>query len=96
MIDWFNLAANALWILALAILLAILSYASWQASLQHEKLRAQLTRPGYGIYFDLAAVLFCLGMAGTSHQPWEIGLWGVLGVLFIANAVAGKFIKKSK
>jgi hypothetical protein len=94
MIDWFNLFANALWIVALAIVLAVVSYASWQASLQHEKLRAQLGRPVYGIYFDLAGVLFCLGMAGTSHKPWEIGLWGVLGLLFFANTVATRFIRK--
>jgi len=94
MIDWFNLAANALWILALAILLAVISYASWQASLEHEKLRSQLARPGYHRFFDLCAVLFCLGMAGTSRNGWEIGLWAVLAGLFVINAVAGKFFGK--
>jgi hypothetical protein len=94
MIDWFNLAANALWILALAIVLAVVSYASWQAALNHEKIRAQLARPGYQVYFDLAAVLFCLGMAGTSRRVWEISLWSLLAVLFIAQAVVGKFVHK--
>ena len=40
MIDWFNLAANSLWILGCAIALAVLSYASWQASLRREKIGA--------------------------------------------------------
>jgi len=94
MIDWFNLAANALWIIALAIILAVFSYASWQASLHHEKIRVQLARPGYQVYIDLAAVLFCLGMAGTSRRAWEIILWGGLAVLFIAQALVGKFVRK--
>jgi len=95
MIDWFNLAANALWIIGLAIALAVVSHASWQAALHHEKLRTQLARPGYQIYIDLAAVLFCLGMAATSRRVWEIILWGVLAVLFIAQAVVEKFFRKA-
>ena len=94
MIDWFNLVANALWILALAIALAVVSHASWQASLSHEKFRTRLGQPGYQRAFDLAAVLFCAGMAGTSRHLWEIILWGGLAVLFIAQAVVGKFVRK--
>jgi phosphoglycerol transferase MdoB-like AlkP superfamily enzyme len=94
MIDWFNLAANALWIIGLAIALAVVSHASWQAALQHEKLRNRLAQPGYQIYFDLAAVLFCLGMAATSRRLWEIILWSGLAVLFIAQAVVEKYVRK--
>jgi hypothetical protein len=94
MIDWFNLAANALWIIGLAIALAVVSHASWQASLHHEKLRSRLAQPSYQIFFDLAAVLFCLGMAATSRRVWEIILWGGLATLFIAQAVVEKFIRK--
>ena len=94
MIDWFNLAANALWIFGLAIALAVVSHASWQAAMQHEKLRARLSQPGYQIFFDLAAVLFCLGMAGTSHRVWEIIVWSGLAVLFIAQAVVERFVRK--
>ena len=96
MIDWFNLAANSLWILSLAMLLALISYASWQSSAQHTKLRAQLARPVYQRFFDWIGVLFCLGMAGTSHVGWEIGLWGLLGFLFVVNAVAAGFIHKKQ
>jgi hypothetical protein len=94
MIDWFNLAANALWIFGLAIALAVISHASWQASMYHEKLRSRLAQPGYQIYITLAAVLFCLGMAATSRQVWEIILWGGLAVLFIAQALFEKFARK--
>jgi small-conductance mechanosensitive channel len=94
MIDWFNLAANALWIIGLALALAAVSHASWQAAQHHEKLRTWLGQPSYQIYFDLAAVLFCLGMAATSRRVWEIILWSGLAVLFIAQAVVEKFVRK--
>jgi len=94
MIDWFNLAANALWIIGLAIALAVVSHASWQAALYHEKLRSRLAQPGYQMFFDLAAVLFCLGMAATSRRVWEIILWSGLAVLFIVQGVVEKFVRK--
>ena len=94
MIDWFNLVANALWIVGLAIALAVVSHASWQAALHHEKLRSWLAQPGYQIFFDLAAVLFCLGMAATSRRVWEIILWSGLALLFIAQAVVERFGRK--
>ena len=53
MIDWYNLFANALWIIALAVALATLSYASWEASLLHEKLRLRLRQAKYQIALDL-------------------------------------------
>jgi hypothetical protein len=94
MIDWFNLGANALWIFGLAIALAVISHASWQAALHHEKLRLWLAKPGYQRFFDLAAVLFCLGMAATSRRVWEIVIWCTLAVLFVVQALAVKFARK--
>jgi len=89
MIDWFNLAANALWILASANALATLSYASWRASQRGEKFGAILREFPYQVSFDLSGVLFCLGLAGASSKSWEIGCWLVLTALFIAHLVAG-------
>ncbi len=94
MIDWYNLAANALWILGLAIALAVISHASWQASLHHERLRLRLGQPGYQVFLDVAAVLFCAGMAATSRRVWEIILWSGLAVLFIAQAFFERFARK--
>ena len=95
MIDWFNLAANALWILACAIALATLSYASWAASLQHEKLRKILALPNYQISINLAGILFCLGLAGTSSKLWQSVLWLILMELFVALSVI-ELIRKRK
>ncbi len=82
MIDWFNLVANSLWILGCALALATFSYASWQASLYNEKLRQRLGQPGIQRSLDASGILFCAGLAATSKNTLEIGLWVVLGVLF--------------
>jgi len=82
MIDWFNLAANSLWILGCAVVLATISYARWEAVTKGEKLRSLLNAQRFQPPLNLAGVLFCLGMAGTSDVNWKIGVWLVLAVLF--------------
>jgi hypothetical protein len=87
MIDWFNIAANALWIVACAWALATFSYASWEASYYHEKLRQRLGRAGIQLSFSLAGALFCAGLAATSQGWLRIGVWVVLCLLFLAQAL---------
>ena len=82
MVDWFNLAANSLWILGCALALATLSYARWEASTKGEKLRSQLNSHHFQVPLNLAGALFCLGLAGTSDAVWEIVVWLILAVLF--------------
>jgi len=87
MIDWLNLISNSLWILGLVLALATLSYASWQASSNHEKsvrkeFRLALGRPSIQIAFNLAGVLFCAGLAATSIKIYEIVLWTILAIAF--------------
>ncbi len=45
MIDWAMVGANTLWILGLALGLATLSYASWDAWATHETFRQRLGKP---------------------------------------------------
>jgi hypothetical protein len=85
MIDWMGLAANSLWILGLAVALAALSYASWQAWQNKEKLRLRLASRGAQLAFNLAGVLFCAGLAAASQSWWQILLWAILGLLFLAQ-----------
>jgi hypothetical protein len=82
MIDWYNLLMNSFWIFACALALATLSYASWQASLTGEKFWKQLAQPGYQSSFNLAGLLFCVGLAGTSEIIWQRVLWLLLAVGF--------------
>ncbi|MFZ6028850.1 MAG: hypothetical protein ACOYYS_14130 [Chloroflexota bacterium] len=88
MIDWFNLLANSLWIFGLALALAVLSYASWQAALAHDKLRRYLELPHSRVLLNLAGVFFWLGLAATARAWWEIGLWLVVAVAFAVPLLA--------
>ncbi len=87
MIDWYNLAANALWILALALALASLSFARWQARLEGEKLKAVLNRSSWQNSLNLAGTIFCAGLALTTDVWWEQLLWAILGILFVLQVV---------
>ena len=87
MIDWANLAANALWILGCALALATLSYASWQASLSKDKMRSRLERPSFQSALFLAGLLFCLGMTFTSQKGYVIAVWGILSLLLLILSV---------
>lgn len=83
MIDWYNLVANALWICALALALAVLSFASWEAKVGGERLRVVLSRPRWEFALNLAGALFCIGLAVTSDRIWERALWLVLAGLYL-------------
>lgn len=87
MIDWGNLASNALWITGLAVGLATLSYASWQASLHNEKFRKRLKHIPIQIALNLAGLLFSAGLAATSDTPLEVALWSLLALAFTAQAI---------
>ncbi len=80
--DWLDILGNALWIAALALALAGISFASWQASTNGNKLRAQLGQSSYMRLFNLAGVLFCAGLALTASAVFQMILWSVLGVAF--------------
>lgn len=83
MIDWTSLLLNSLWILGLSLALGTLSYGSWQASVTQHNTWSILKGSGYLISFSLAALLFCVGLAGTSDTIWEIIIWSILAVLFL-------------
>jgi len=83
MINWLNLIANTFWILGCALALATLSYASWQASVENEKMGIVLSSPGYKISLYAAGTLFSVGLAATSDRIWDIILWTILAILFI-------------
>ena len=85
MIDWANLAGNALWILGLSLALATLSYSSWQASITREKFFTSLSHPGPQASLDVAGALFCAGLAATSAVLWQKALWAVLGIIFLVQ-----------
>ena len=82
MIDWLSVGGNALWILGCAIGLATLSYASWEASVYHEKFSTRLNRTPILVSLNLAGLLFSLGLATTTDSTIEKILWLILAIAF--------------
>lgn len=92
MINWVNLAANALWIIGCALGLAAISYANWEAAMSGERLRARLRQPRIQAAIHLAGALFCLGLTATSDSTVETVFWFILAVLFFAQMGITVFI----
>jgi hypothetical protein len=86
MIDWFNLLANSLWVLGLALALALVSYASWLASQRALPLRIVLAQPPLPWGLDLAGALFALGMGLAGVVLWQKIVWLCLAAVFIVLA----------
>lgn len=83
MIDWFNLGANALWVIGCAVVLATLSYANWEAGLFRQKFAERLKQHSTLLVLNLGGLLICLGAALTRQEWWWIVLWGLLGLAFL-------------
>ncbi len=83
MIDWVNVALNALWILGLSILLAAFSYHHWLAGESSRRLRDVLAQPSFKLPFAAGMVLTCLGFGyGLSERWWEKGIWTALALFY--------------
>jgi hypothetical protein len=82
-IDIWGVVTNSLWILGLAVLLAVLSWAHWVASTEEKRLRAVLGRPRIQQGLDLGLFLFCAGLAATGRTWWERTLWGLLAAAWV-------------
>jgi hypothetical protein len=81
MIDWWSLAASAIWILGLALGLAAVSFAYWQAaSRKAPGLKVHDTRTLRALLAG-AGVLFSIGWGASSSETWERLAWCLLGVL---------------
>ncbi len=82
MINWWGLASNSIWIIALALFLAVVSIAYYQSQQRGERIKTLLIKPKYTFPLNVSGLLFCLGMALTADRWWEILLWIVLMGLF--------------
>jgi hypothetical protein len=96
MIDWWDVLANSLWIIGLAVAVATLSYAAWGATVEGEKTTAWLKRPALQTALQLAVLLVCLGLAGTSSRLWVTILWLVLAVAILAQTIMAIRIYRHK
>ena len=83
MIDWWDVFSNTIWISGGALALAVFSYARWQASIDHQRLRQALGQSAVQAALNVAGALFSLGLAATAHSPLEVIVWLILAGLFI-------------
>jgi len=88
MIDWPLVLYSAVWLSGAALALAMLSYASWSASLRGERLRAVLRRSDYQRVLLVAACLICVGLGLTAASSLETILWIVLAVISAATFIS--------
>ncbi len=85
MIDWPLVLSSAVWIGGAALALATLSYASWQASVNGQRLRVVLQQALYQRLLLAAAGLICTGLGLTATTWLETVLWLLLaGLSFIS------------
>ena len=87
LINWNSLISNAIWIISLAWLLAVLSMSIWSARENNRKLSAELDRPNHQMQLNLGGMLFCVGLALVSEQLWQMLILIALGVLFLVQVV---------
>ena len=87
MIDWPLVLSSAVWIGGAALALAVVSYASWFASLRGERLRAVLQRPAYQLLLRAAACLICAGL-GLTAAGLETVLWLIVAVISAAAFIS--------
>ena len=87
MIDWFNLGANAVWIIGSAVVLAALSYASWEASVNQQRFSERLKQRSMLLAINAGGLLICVGAALTRGEWWWMALWGLLGMVCLIQVV---------
>ncbi|MCS7287075.1 MAG: hypothetical protein RMK30_09115 [Anaerolineae bacterium] len=84
MIDVKAIIGGSLWIVGLAIILATLSWANYEAKTFRIPLRKTLTRSVFRRFMDLGLALFCLGLAMGASRWWERILWFVLSLAWLS------------
>ena len=87
MIDWYSIFATSLWVSGLAIVLAAVSYAWYEAAASRRRLRLVLGLPPFELAYTAGLALFSLGMlAQTDSAWWESLLWLLLAIAFGVQA----------
>jgi hypothetical protein len=86
-INWYSVIVNSFWIAGLSLLLAAFSYHYWLAQVTERPLRHQLNQVSFSRPFWLSFGLVGIGLAGTSLQTWETGLWSLFTLYCLYNLV---------
>lgn len=87
MIDWLNVLFNFIWIFGLALSLALVSLAHWQAEERQMTFRQCLSRPFIRLAMALSFMLVALGLS-LVVDPWWYKLgWVALLLLTIWEGI---------
>jgi CHASE2 domain-containing sensor protein len=84
MIDPWGVFRNLLWIAGLAVGLATLSVAEYQAN-EEVRLRQKLAEPASQFLLSSAIALACLGLFLSGRFWWERAIFGLLALFFGAQ-----------
>lgn len=84
-IDWYNIWANAIWIMGLAILLATVSGGRWLAQRQDCYLKQILKRPNFQVAIWTGFLLISLALLLLADIWWERLIWSVYCLIFLKN-----------
>jgi uncharacterized membrane protein YiaA len=87
MMDWAALVGSALWILGLAVCLAALSMARYEARAERGSAASRLRQPQLQLALASGACLICVGLLFASSAWWEKGIWGLFAAFSIVWAV---------
>lgn len=82
MIDWVSVGFAALWIFGLAVIVAALSLADYEADRAHLRFRDMFARSRFQAALNIGMMLTCLGLIGNAREVWERFVWGGLAAAF--------------
>jgi hypothetical protein len=85
MIDWWNVFTHALWIMGLAVALAVLSYSDWTTSCRGEGFLATLKHTVQEPVLLLGLAVTCLGAGLGVDVWWRRVLWFLLAAGFVIS-----------
>lgn len=83
MIDWWDLFSNAIWIFALAMLLATFSY-------QRYRIHRGLGSSQIDAWYRFGTLLFVIGQFFVSNSRLEQVVWSILAIALVAEPVVSR------
>ena len=97
LINWKMVGSASLWIIGLAVILAVFGFVDYHAKESGGRFRDHLREPNYQAWVNVGLVLFCLGLLGSAKALWEGILWGILAIAFIGFGISSfRTWKKSR
>lgn len=78
---------NGLWLVGLAVLLAAFSYHYNEARQSERPLKRQLQQRSFALAAWVSLSLIGAGLAATSQQWWEAGIWILFTLYAVYNTV---------